>query len=219
MPDSPAIAPGGLERKQSCRRGLAIARRWTASSTACATVRAGALGCPQAYDLRERGASPVGEIALGMAIVNRTLSDLAARGLPAEKVAPSLAWVSGTDIDLFEEVAKFRALRRIWARTLKERFGADGRACAALAHRLSYLGTCAGLRTTAQQPFARRDPDAGGAARRRTVGRNLHLRRARLHSDRGSTRNSPRARSRSSRTKSAPRAQPIRWAAAITSSR
>src|SRR5205085_4801760 len=83
-----------------------------------------ALGCPQAYDLRERGASPVGEIALGMAIVNRTLSDLAARGLPAEKVAPSLAWVSGTDIDLFEEVAKFRALRRIWARTLKERFGA-----------------------------------------------------------------------------------------------
>lgn len=83
-----------------------------------------ALGCPQAYDLRERGASPASEIALGMAIVNQTLTDLAARGLSVDQVAPSLAWVSAADVDFFEEVAKFRALRRIWARTMKERFGA-----------------------------------------------------------------------------------------------
>ena len=81
-----------------------------------------ALGMPQAYDLRERGLGCSGEIAVGMAIVNQTMADLAKRGLHVDQVAPSIAWVSGADIDLFEEVAKFRALRRVWARTMKERF-------------------------------------------------------------------------------------------------
>lgn len=84
-----------------------------------------ALGMPQAYDLRERGLSPAGEIALGMAIINKTMEDLIARGLHVDQVAPSLAWVSTSDIDFFEEVAKFRALRRFWARTMRERFGSN----------------------------------------------------------------------------------------------
>jgi methylmalonyl-CoA mutase N-terminal domain/subunit len=84
-----------------------------------------ALGCPQAYDLRERGLSAAGEIAVGMAIVNLTITDLTARGLHIDRVAPSFAWVSAVDVDLFEEIAKFRALRRVWARTMKERFGAQ----------------------------------------------------------------------------------------------
>jgi methylmalonyl-CoA mutase N-terminal domain/subunit len=84
-----------------------------------------ALGCPQAYDLRERGLSAAGEIAVGMAIVRQTLQDLSARGLGVDRVAPSLAWVSASDIDFFEEIAKFRALRRIWARTMKEHFGSQ----------------------------------------------------------------------------------------------
>jgi methylmalonyl-CoA mutase N-terminal domain/subunit len=83
-----------------------------------------ALGMPQAYDLRERGLSPAGEIAVGMAMINKTMEDLIARGMTADQVAGSLAWVSTADIDFFEEVAKFRALRRYWARTMKERFGA-----------------------------------------------------------------------------------------------
>ena len=83
------------------------------------------LGLPQAYDLRERGLTPVGEIAVGMAIVNQTLVDLEARGLGVDAVAPSLAWVSTADVDLFEEVAKFRALRRVWARTMADRFEAQ----------------------------------------------------------------------------------------------
>lgn len=82
-----------------------------------------ALGIPQAYDLRERGLSPAGEIAVGMALINKTLEDLVARGMSVDKVAASIAWVSTSDIDFFEEVAKFRALRRYWARTMKERFG------------------------------------------------------------------------------------------------
>jgi methylmalonyl-CoA mutase, N-terminal domain len=84
-----------------------------------------ALGMPQAYDLRERGLSPAGEIAIGMAIINKTMADLIERGLTVDQVAPSLAWVSTSDIDFFEEVAKFRALRRTWARTMKERFGSQ----------------------------------------------------------------------------------------------
>jgi methylmalonyl-CoA mutase N-terminal domain/subunit len=84
-----------------------------------------ALGCPQAYDIRERGLSASGEIAIGMAIVNQTLMDLQARGVHVDAVAPSLAWVSSVDVDFFEEIAKFRALRRIWARTMKERFGSQ----------------------------------------------------------------------------------------------
>jgi len=82
-----------------------------------------ALGCPQAYDLRERGLPASGEIAVGMAIIRQTLRDLAARGLGVDRVAPSLAWVSGSDIDFFEEIAKFRALRRVWARTMRDEFG------------------------------------------------------------------------------------------------
>jgi methylmalonyl-CoA mutase, N-terminal domain len=84
-----------------------------------------ALGCPQAYDLRERGVPAFGEIALGMAIVKQTLRDLQVRGLGVDQVAPSMAWVSGADIDFFEEIAKFRALRRVWARTMKEEFGSQ----------------------------------------------------------------------------------------------
>ena len=83
-----------------------------------------ALAMPQAYDLRERGSTPWGEIALGMAIVNQAIQDLVARGMSVDDIAPSLAWVSTADIDFFEEVAKFRAVRRVWARTMKERFGA-----------------------------------------------------------------------------------------------
>ncbi|MWV29295.1 methylmalonyl-CoA mutase family protein [Aurantiacibacter rhizosphaerae] len=84
-----------------------------------------ALGMPQAYDLRERGLTPAGEIALGMAFINKTLEDLVERGLHVDQIAPSLAWVSTSDIDFFEEVAKFRALRRFWATTMKDRFGAQ----------------------------------------------------------------------------------------------
>ena len=83
-----------------------------------------ALGIPQAYDLRERGLTAAGEIALGMAIVIRAIEELGKRGLGVDQVAPSLAWASAAGIDVFEEVAKFRALRRVWAKTMHERFGA-----------------------------------------------------------------------------------------------
>jgi methylmalonyl-CoA mutase N-terminal domain/subunit len=107
------------------------------------------LGLPQAYDLRERGLTPAAEIAVGMAIANATIAELAERGVPVDQVAPSLAWVSITDVDLFEEVAKFRALRRVWARTMKERFGAtDQRSM-----RLRIACHTSGRSLTHQQPL------------------------------------------------------------------
>ncbi len=110
---SEAIVPAGLGHRTTVdclEYSVRHSPRWS-------------LGCPQAYDMRERGIGPAGEIAIGMAIVNQTLRDLALRGLTADQVAPSMAWVSTSDIDFFEEIAKFRALRRVWARTMKERFG------------------------------------------------------------------------------------------------
>ena len=91
-----------------------------------------ALGFPQAYDLRERGLPPHSEIAVGMAIVMKTVEDLLARGMDVDHIAPSLAWVSTSDIDFFEEVAKYRALRRVWANLFKERFGAKNERSLAL---------------------------------------------------------------------------------------
>lgn len=82
------------------------------------------VGFPQCYNLRERGATPVTEIAIGMAIVRQTFRDILKTGVSIDQVAQRMAWVSITDVDLFEEVAKFRALRRIWARMMKEEFGA-----------------------------------------------------------------------------------------------
>jgi methylmalonyl-CoA mutase, N-terminal domain len=108
-----------------------------------------ALGCPQAYDIRERGLSAAGEIAVGMAIVNQTLHDLIARGLHVDQVAPSLAWVSTSDIDFFEEIAKFRALRRVWARTMKERFASTE----ARAQRLRVACHTSGRSLVYQQPL------------------------------------------------------------------
>lgn len=82
-----------------------------------------ACGLPQAYNLRERGCTPAMEIAIGMAIVRTTFRDLAQRGIGVEEVASRMAWVSNSDIDLFEEVAKYRALRRMWARMIRNDFG------------------------------------------------------------------------------------------------
>jgi methylmalonyl-CoA mutase, N-terminal domain len=108
-----------------------------------------ALGCPQAYDIRERGMSAAGEIAIGMAIVMQTLRDLIDRGMNVDQIAPSLAWVSSADIDFFEEIAKFRALRRIWARTMKLGFGSSD----ARSQRLRIACHTSGRSLVYQQPL------------------------------------------------------------------
>lgn len=105
----------------------ALGQRLAADTLEFATLNTPrwASGIPQAYNLRERGCTPAMEIAVGLAIIRSTFGDLAARGLELVEVASRMAWVSIADIDLFEEVAKYRALRRMWARMMKDEFGAQ----------------------------------------------------------------------------------------------
>jgi methylmalonyl-CoA mutase N-terminal domain/subunit len=76
------------------------------------------------YDLREHGLTAPQEVAFGLSMallyIQRTLD----RGLDIDSFAPRFAFYCSSHIDIFEEVAKLRAARRIWARIMKERFGA-----------------------------------------------------------------------------------------------
>ncbi len=76
------------------------------------------------YHTRESGSDAVQELAFtiaqGMAYVESAL----ARGMPPDSFAPRLSFFFGVHNDLFEEIAKFRAARRMWARIMKERYQA-----------------------------------------------------------------------------------------------
>src|SRR6185503_6306988 len=48
-----------------------------------------------------------------------------ARGVEVDTFAPRLSWIFNTHMNFFEEIAKYRALRRLWAKIMKERFGAE----------------------------------------------------------------------------------------------
>jgi len=77
------------------------------------------------YHIRESGSDAVQELAFtiaqGMAYVESALE----RGLPIDSFAPRLSFFFGCHNDVFEEVAKFRAARRMWARIMKERYKAQ----------------------------------------------------------------------------------------------
>jgi methylmalonyl-CoA mutase N-terminal domain/subunit len=75
------------------------------------------------YHLREAGATAVQEIAFTLANACAYLSALVNAGLDSEQAASRFSFFFAAHNDFFEEVAKFRAARRLWARVLKERFG------------------------------------------------------------------------------------------------
>src|SRR5260370_34864743 len=80
-------------------------------------------------NIREAGATAVQEVAFtfanGVEYVRRAL----AAGLDVNVFAPRLSFFFAAYTTLFEEVAKFRAARRLWARLMKEHFGAEEAAC------------------------------------------------------------------------------------------
>ena len=76
------------------------------------------------YHIREAGCTPAQEMAYGLAIVAAYTERLLARGLQIDEFAPRLSFNFTCWGRLFEEVAKFRAGRRLYARMMKERFGA-----------------------------------------------------------------------------------------------
>ncbi len=76
------------------------------------------------YHIRESGATPAQEMAYALAIARAYLDHVLARGLAVDEVAAGLSFNFDVFGNLWEEVAKFRAGRRRWARLLKERYGA-----------------------------------------------------------------------------------------------
>ncbi len=77
------------------------------------------------YHISEAGATAVQEVAFTMANGIAYVEEVSRAGLPVDAFAPRLAFYFVAQADFFEEAAKFRAARRIWARIMKERFGAQ----------------------------------------------------------------------------------------------
>ncbi|MFN2521416.1 MAG: methylmalonyl-CoA mutase family protein [Candidatus Limnocylindria bacterium] len=76
------------------------------------------------YHISEAGSSPVQELAFTMANARAYLRTVVDHGVPVDAFAPRLAFYFVSQSDFFEEVAKFRAARRVWAKIVREEFGA-----------------------------------------------------------------------------------------------
>lgn len=100
------------------------------------------------YHIREAGSTAPQEIAFTFANALEYVERAIARGLPLEQFAPRLSFFFAAHSNLFEEVAKFRAARRLWARLMRERFGASDESC-----RLRFHTQTGGVTLTAQQPL------------------------------------------------------------------
>jgi methylmalonyl-CoA mutase N-terminal domain/subunit len=101
------------------------------------------------YHIREAGSTAAQEIACTLINARTYIDEALARGLDIDDVAPMIYSMQSTQLDLFEEVAKLRALRRAWARMLKTRYGAAKKESLGL--RLFCFTGGSGL--TAQQPL------------------------------------------------------------------
>src|SRR3984957_11145032 len=100
------------------------------------------------YHIREAGAPAAQELAFTLADGFGYVELGISRGLDVDEVAPGLSFFFAAHIDFFEEIAKFRAARRIWARWLRDVYGAK----TARAQWLRFHTQTAGVSLTAQQP-------------------------------------------------------------------
>jgi methylmalonyl-CoA mutase N-terminal domain/subunit len=76
------------------------------------------------YDLREQGITAPQEVAYGFGIAMCYIDELLRRGLPIDAFAPRFTFYVSCHVDFFEEIAKIRAARRMWARLMKDKYGA-----------------------------------------------------------------------------------------------
>ena len=101
------------------------------------------------YHIREAGATAAQELAFTIADGIGYVQSCLDRGMDVDEFAPRLSFFFDVHSDFFEEIAKFRAARRMWARIMKERFGAKK----ADAMKLRTHAQTAGVSLTAQQPY------------------------------------------------------------------
>jgi methylmalonyl-CoA mutase N-terminal domain/subunit len=100
------------------------------------------------YHIREAGATALQELAYTLGAGIEYVKWALDRGLDVDSFAPRLSFFFDAHNDFFEEIAKFRAARKIWAKLMRDRFGAkDPRS-----HRLRFHTQTAGVSLTAQQP-------------------------------------------------------------------
>ncbi len=100
------------------------------------------------YHMAEAGATPVQEVAFTLANAKEYVQTAVRSGLAVDEFAPRLSFFFVARTTLLEEVAKFRAARRLWARIMREEFGArDPRS-----QMLRFHTQTAGVQLTAQQP-------------------------------------------------------------------
>ena len=100
------------------------------------------------YHMREAGATAVQEIAFTFSNALEYVRRAQSAGLQVDDFAPRLSFFFAAYTDLFEEIAKFRAARRLWARLMKEKFNASDAAA-----RLRFHTQTGGATLTAQQPL------------------------------------------------------------------
>ena len=100
------------------------------------------------YHIREAGSTAVQEVALTLANGIAYIEAGRARGLSAESLGGRMSFFFAAHNDFLEEIAKFRAARRLWARIMTERFGVTS----ARAQQLRFHAQTAGSTLTAQQP-------------------------------------------------------------------
>ena len=101
------------------------------------------------YHIREAGANAVQEVAYCLANGLAYMDEVARRGAPMERVLPQLSAFCAVNMNFFEEIAKFRALRRLWARLVRRRYGVGPEVNLGL----SLVNFTAGSSLTAQQPM------------------------------------------------------------------
>ncbi len=100
------------------------------------------------YHIREAGATAVQELAFTLANTLEYVSRAIDAGLEVDSFAPRLSFFFAAHNDLFEEIAKFRAARRIYARLMRDRFGASDKSA-----RMRFHTQTGGVTLTAQQPL------------------------------------------------------------------
>jgi methylmalonyl-CoA mutase N-terminal domain/subunit len=100
------------------------------------------------YHIREAGSNAVQELAFTLADGFAYVEAAIERGLDVDDFAPRLSFFFNAHIDFFEEIAKYRAARRIWAREMRERYGAKN----PRSWLMRFHTQTAGVSLTAQQP-------------------------------------------------------------------
>ena len=100
------------------------------------------------YHIREAGATALQELVFTLGAGIEYVKWAVERGLDVDQFAPRLSFFFDAHSDFFEEIAKFRAARKIWAKVMRDRFGADD----PRSHRLRFHTQTAGVSLTWQQP-------------------------------------------------------------------